>query len=273
MKPWVVMRCRNDIRLVEATLQGLREQTLAHNLLVIDNASSDGSRALVERYADRVIDIPEGQYIPGRILNLAMRECDSPLVAFVNSDCTPDNADWLSQLLLPFDNPGVAASYGRQMPRSDCYPIFARDTLAMYPDGPAPAWRVAFSMASSAVRRTAWEQIPFNESVTYSEDIEWSGRLRAAGHLVQYAPQSRVFHSHNYSVSQWIRRMRGEGSADAVMFPNESFLRYTLLPLFPQILRDCRYCLRQRQWRWLALAPLYRLAGAWGRHRGYRGQA
>lgn len=270
---WVVMRSRNDAWVVEATLQALQQQSLAHRLLVMDNASSDGTREIVERYADKVVDVPEGQYVPGRILNQAMQLTDSDIVVFLNSDCTPQHADCLKEMVRPFEGPQVGAVYGRQQPRPECWPPYVRDTLQMYPDGAAPAWRAAFSMASSAVRRSAWQQVAFREDLSYSEDIDWSQRLRAAGHRVAYAAASRVMHSHNYTLKQWFRRQRGEGKAEAQMFSftawEASFLRYTLLPLARACWKDWVFCAEQGQWLWMARAPFYRLAGCLGRRRGF----
>jgi len=270
---WVVMRSRNDGWVVESTLKALRQQTLPHRLLVMDNASTDGTREIAQRYADQLVDVPEGHYVPGRVLNQAMNLVDSPRVVFLNSDCTPQHADCLEELVRPFGDPQVGAVYGRQLARPDCFPIYVRDALQMYPEGAAPAWRAAFSMASSAVRRSAWEQIPFREDLAYSEDIDWSQRLREAGHQIAYASASRVMHSHNYTLSQWLRRQRGEGKADAQMFSftpwESSFLRYTLLPFARACWKDWRYCASRGEWLWLAKAPFYRAAGSWGRRQGF----
>jgi len=270
---WVVVRSRNDAWVMESTLQALHQQRLPCRVLVMDNASSDGTRQIAEGYADRLLDVPEGSYVPGRVLNQAMQEVDSELVVFLNSDCTPQHPEFLEELLRPFDDHRVAAVYGRQQPRPDCWPPYARDTLAMYPEGDAPAWRAAFSMASSAVRRSHWEQIRFREDLSYSEDIDWSQRLRQAGFQVAYAGRSRVMHSHNYTAAQFYKRMRGEGKAEAQMFKlsewEASWLRYTLLPLLRACLRDWLYCLKRGEWSWLVRAPYYRLMGALGRRRGF----
>ena len=270
---WVVMRSRNDAWVVESTLQALKKQTWPHQLLVMDNASSDGTREIVARYADRLIDVAEGQYVPGRVLNQAMEAVDSSLVVFLNSDCTPQHPEYLQEILRPFQNERVGAVYGRQVARPDCFPIYARDTLQMYPAGPAPAWRAAFSMASSAVRRQHWQEVRFREDLSYSEDIDWSQRMIQAGHHVAYAPDSRVMHSHNYTPAQFFRRMRGEGKAEAQMFSftpwQASLLRYTLLPLARTCWRDWLYMIQGGHWSWLLKGPYYRVAGAWGRRRGF----
>lgn len=57
-----------------------------------------------------------------------------PFVAFLNSDCTPLDEHWLEYLLASFSE-GVAAVFGRQVPRPDCKPLFAKDTEDTFGDG------------------------------------------------------------------------------------------------------------------------------------------
>jgi len=129
-------------------------------------------------------------------------------------------------------------------------------------------------MASSAVRRSVWEKLPFREDLLYSEDIDWTWRLKQHGYGVGYAPLSVVEHSHNYSLKQFYKRQRGEGQADAEIFEWDSWsaspLRYSLLPCLRQTLADWRFCAARGEWEWLFWAPLYRLAQMIGRGQGFQ---
>ena len=87
----VVMRSHNDMPVVARTIEALREQSMPFRLTVFDNASSDGTRDAVSGLAERVIHVPAGAYIPGRVLNDAMHATESEMVVFLNSDCIPQN--------------------------------------------------------------------------------------------------------------------------------------------------------------------------------------
>jgi rhamnosyltransferase len=177
MTPWVVLRSHDDQPLADRTLEALARQTVAHRLMAFDNASRDGTREAVARVADRLVDVPAGGYVPGRVLNQAMRLTDGPLVVFLNADCTPCHDDWLERLLAGLADPGVAAVFGRQVARPGTAPLHARDTEQAFGDGSRQAaWRHCFSMAASAIRREDWEVAPFNESLQYSEDVDWTWR-------------------------------------------------------------------------------------------------
>ena len=74
---------------------------------VVDNASSDGSLALLEReYPDvRVLRNTENLGFAGGN-NTALREVTTPYAVLLNNDATPE-PDWLERLLAPFDEPGA----------------------------------------------------------------------------------------------------------------------------------------------------------------------
>jgi GT2 family glycosyltransferase len=274
----IVMRSYNDMPLVVETLEAIRAQSVSARLTVFDNSSTDGTREAAEKIADAVFDVPKGKYIPGKVLNRAMSETTSELVVFINSDCTPVDSHWLENLLAGFKNDKdskIAALFSRQKPRPDCWPLFVKDTEATFGDGSLQAaWRHCFSMASSAVRRSVWEKMPFDDTLNYSEDIDWTWRARQAGYQIRYVSDSAVYHSHNYTTGQYYRRQRGEGHAEAEMFDfsdwESSLLRYSLLPLGRTILSDWRYCLKRCQLCSCFYSPILRTASALGRRRGFR---
>jgi GT2 family glycosyltransferase len=270
----IVMRAHNDMPLLAQTLASLRQQTVLWRLLGFDNASDDGSRELLRSHAYRVLHVPAGEYVPGEVLNRGMQESTSDIVVFLNADCEPVDEKWLENLLKPFRDPEVAAVFGRQMPRPDCLPLAALDIEQTYGEGAhQQKWRHCFSMASSAVRRSAWMRIPFDERLQYSEDIGWSWQIRQAGYKIQYAARSRVYHSHNYTARQWHKRQYGEGKAEACIFEwsnwQRSFLRYSFLPFLRQMTGDIRYSIQTHRWEGLLASPSYRLAQMVGRRKGF----
>jgi rhamnosyltransferase len=271
---WVVMRARNDMPLVESTLAALADQDMPYRLLVMDNASTDGTRELAAGHAEKIIDIPQGAYVPGRVLNTAMAATDGPLVAFINSDCQAVNKQWLSRLLAGMADPTVAAAFGRQDPRPDCSPLMAKDTLMTFGDGSRQArWRHCFSMAASCIRRSSWQALPFSETLKYSEDIDWTWRARQRGQRIQYVADSIVLHSHNYTLKQLWKRQYGEGYAEAEIFDWNDFqsglLRYSLLPWARLILSDAAWCLPRLHGFSALAAPVVRGVMAAGRRRGF----
>lgn len=274
MKPCVIMRSHNDAEFIEATLKMVRRQAQPVHLINLDNASTDGTLEIIERYTDKLIHIPAGQYVPGRVLNQGMEASEGECVLFLNSDCTPLDENWATPLLEGLQG-GAAAVFGRQLPRSSCWPLHAKDTEDTYGNGEQQAnWKHCFSMASSGLRRSVWQQTPFSENLQYSEDIDWTWRIRQQGSSIRYIRDSKVYHSHNYNLSQFYKRHMGEGKAEAAIFDwsdwDRSFLRYSILPFARQILSDWKYCIPRKHFGSVCASPALRLSQMVGRRIGFR---
>jgi len=270
----VVVRAQNDMPVIAETLKMISQQTVPAEIYAFDNSSNDGTRDELLKYAKEIIDIPVGKYVPGKVLNHAMRIITGDIAVFLNSDCTPLDEFWLEELLRGFSEPETAAVFGRQLPREDCRPLFARDIHNTFGDGSRQSrWRHCFSITSSAIRRSVWEEEPFNEDLQYSEDIEWTWNARRRGYSIVYMQRSSVLHSHNYSWAQFYRRQYGEGRAEAQIFSwnswETSFLRYSLLPYLQQTKSDAAYALQRRYYGTALYAPIHRLAQMAGRRRGF----
>ena len=272
----VVVRSRNDGALIGRTIEMVLSQTVSCAVHVFDNDSTDNTAQVLASLPVHVHRVPAGTYVPGPVLNRAMETVDpeSRFVVFLNSDCTPLDDLWLEQLLEGFDDASVAAVFGRQVPRPDCLPLFAKDTEDTFGDGSRQKyWKHCFSMASSAIRRSCWEESPFRADIRYSEDIDWTWRARQRGWTIAYRKDSRVYHSHNYTLAQFYRRQLGEGSADASIFTwsawERSVLRYSLLPFARQIKSDLSYALRNHSLQAATSSIPLRFVQMIGRRKGF----
>jgi glycosyltransferase involved in cell wall biosynthesis len=274
----IIVRSKNDAPYIRQTLEAIRGQSRGDfELINVDSGSTDGTAEIAREYADIQRVIAPEDYNPGRVLNWASSVAQGSLLVYLNSDATPTSADWLARLVEPLGKSGVGAVFGRQVCRPDAYPIFELDYLQAFPPGVRSeglvgdaSWQSFFSMANSATLREVWQAHPFRESVQYSEDIEWSARLVAAGHIVEYVPAAVAMHSHNYSVRQYFRRCFEEGRADAQIFGTSArrSLPLVTLTLGSAVLRDWRHCVsRSRPLAALRSLP-YRGAMKLGRYAG-----
>jgi GT2 family glycosyltransferase len=99
----------NGERLLRGCLDALaRQQTsVRFQTWVVDNASTDGSVALLEQEYPDVCVLRNGRnlgFAGGN--NTALREVTTPYAVLLNNDATPD-ARWLDELLAPFAQPGA----------------------------------------------------------------------------------------------------------------------------------------------------------------------
>jgi rhamnosyltransferase len=274
----IIMRSCNDSDVIRATLEMVRAQTYAnYELWNFDSTSTDGTLEIISEFnrPERIRLNDPDSYNPGRVLNAAVAATSADILVFLNSDATPQSVDWLAQLIAPLQDAKTGASYGRQTARPDCRSLFVKDTERAFGDGRiAAGWLHFFSMANSAVRRELLERYPFETSIQYSEDIDWSYRMRKLGHRIVYVPEAAAMHSHNYSLGQSYKRHFGEGMAEAWIFRsgelNTSFLRYCLLPLGREVLRDLEWAIRGASMDALVHSVPLRTAQKWGRWQGLK---
>lgn len=233
----VVVRCKNEMPWIERTLAALGR--IDARVLFIDSGSTDGSLERAEAAGVDIVRIAPGDYVPGRVLNDAMRRTSGDVVAFVNADAIPLDDEAVARLVAAC-RAGAAAAYGRQVPRAAARDITRLDYARCFPATERPPFRHFFSMAASAIRRDVWQALSFDDDLRFSEDVDWTFRLRAIGRSVVYVPEAAFEHSHDYDVAGMRRRMKGEGVADAAIFrdgpprPWKNLVR----PLAAQLARD-----------------------------------
>ena len=193
-------------------------------------------------------------------------------VAGSHADSVPQNEHYLSALLRPLLDGSAQIVYAQQIPRKDARPLIRKDYRRAFGDGSvARTWRHFFSIAAAAAPRKLLTDHPFREDLQYSEDVEWSWRMKQQGCRIAYAEDATVEHSHNYDLKQTAKRFYNEGIADAMIFRAPcGFFGTFLLPLCRELLRDISFLFREHE---LADAPYeltFRILQRWNHYRGYR---
>lgn len=232
MKVSVALLTKNGGELLGECLDAICSQRFASafEILAIDSGSRDGTAGLL-RGNPRVTftALPPGEFQHGRTRNLAMRQAQGELVAFLTQDAVPADDLWLANLVAFMDaHPQVAGAFGHQVPHSGADPLEAfevrghfdsfRNQPAVFNAAPAgsppecDAQRVRrhfFSNVNSCIRRQAWERIAFPE-IDFGEDQAWAALVQSAGMATGYAEHAVVRHSHEYGPLELFRRRYDE---------------------------------------------------------------
>lgn len=271
----IVMRSINDLSFIERTLTAVFNQNFKDfELINVDSGSTDGTYEIIKKYnPDKARQIRRDDYVPGRVLNNAVKACAGEIIVFNNSDCIPMNSDWLGNLIKPLlEQPETVAAFGNQIPRPDATPLVIKDYRRAFGDGSVSAsWDHFFSLATSAVRKCDIMQYPFNENLKYSEDIEWSWRMKKAGRKIAYVSDAVVEHSHNYRLREVWKRFYNEGLADGFIYgEGRNFPDGMLLPFGAESCRDIQFLVRRGSILYIPYGLIYRFIqrlAAWkGRH-------
>ncbi len=197
----------------------------AHEVLVVDSGSTDGTVDVARSYGATVHQIPKSEFNHGATRNLGISLSGGEYVALVVQDALPLDEEWLAAMVENLDQDGrVAGVYGRQVPHPGSGALTRaltgnllaaaserREQHAGGPEAyrrltPEQRWRLAaFDNVSSCLRRPVWEGIPFDET-NFAEDLRWGKRVIEAGYKLVYEPRSAVFHSHERGAMYDLRR-------------------------------------------------------------------
>jgi GT2 family glycosyltransferase len=193
--------------LLVSCLDHLARQGGDHRVIVVDNASGDGTAELVrERYpAVTLVELPQNVGFGGGV-NAGAAVGDNDAIVLVNNDLDVDEG-FVEALLEPLRaDPAVgmvaALSLMPGRERVDAFGIQLDAGLGTYnrlrhrdPADP-PGLLAGPSGGAAAYRRRAFEQVGgFDERLfAYGEDSDLLLRLRSAGWLAAAAPAARGVH-------------------------------------------------------------------------------
>lgn len=211
-KPTLCIVNYNGERFLPTTLAAATAAAAGFSeILLIDNASTDGSVALAERDFPhvRIHRMPDNRG-PGAMRNAGLALAASDLVLFIDNDVavTPDCGPLMAQALLERPTVAIAAARVLYADRPDTiqYDGASSHFLGMMtlenPDRPLAAADQAVRTTLSVVtcafmvdRRRLPESAPFDESFfIYQEDHDFGVRMRALGVDIISVPSALCLH-------------------------------------------------------------------------------
>ena len=193
-------------------------------VIVVDDASRDPAgvaRVAADAGARVLHRVVNGG--PGAARNCGLAAADTPLVAFLDSDCVP-GPGWLDALLPHFADPAVGAVAPRIVPDAP-----GRSWLARYEGASStldmgtresivrPGSRVPYVPGAALVVRRSAAGGGFTETMRVGEDVDFVRRLAASGWRVRYEPAATMPHQHRVRLRPWFARRKDYGTSAAIL--------------------------------------------------------
>jgi GT2 family glycosyltransferase len=207
----VIVPTRNREGLLADTIAGLFQQRLGSHrfeIIIVDNASQDGTSAMLREAADasptpfRAIRLATDSG-PAVARNVGVLEARGGIIAFTDSDCVPTH-DWLRGCLDALKDPEVGVVQGMTLPSpGQDQPLFNHFIETKRFDG-------SFSTSNVAYRRAAVEEAGgFDPECIYWEDVDLGWRVSRLGWKSVFAEGALVHHQVlRVSAWQWLTHAR-----------------------------------------------------------------
>ncbi len=270
----VVIRAFDEEEHIGRLLSGILAQTVEPaEVFLVDSGSTDATLAIASRFPVRVLSISPEEFSFGRSLNMGCRAARSEFLVLASAHVYPVYPDWLEQLLRPFADPTIALVYGRQRAapssRFSEHQILAK----WFPDVPNGRQTHPFcNNANAAIRRSLWEQRPYDEALPGLEDVDWATWALSKGFALYYSAAAEVVHVHNERPRAVFNRYRREAMALKTIRPQEQFRLWDLIRLFlSNVLSDAWHAMREGQASHVMWEIVwFRWMQFWGTYRGFR---
>jgi glycosyltransferase involved in cell wall biosynthesis len=273
----IIIRSYNEEEHITRLLKGIFEQSVKNiEVIIVDSGSTDQTLKIAETFPVIVHEIKPSEFSFGRALNLGCQAAIGEFFVMASAHIYPVYKDWLKKLLILFDDPKVGAVYGKQRgcdtTKYSEHQIFSK----WFPDeGNFSQEHPFFNNANAAIRSKLWKRIPYDETLTGLEDIDWANRVLRLAYKVAYSEEAEVIHVHNETITQVFNRYRREAIALKRIFPQEKFSFSDFLRLFVinsisdiyHSLHDAVFCKN------LADIIGFRMMQFWGTYMGYTRRA
>jgi cellulose synthase/poly-beta-1,6-N-acetylglucosamine synthase-like glycosyltransferase len=209
----VIVPVRNGEAMIADAISSLLAQDYPgdrHEILVVDNASTDGTAEVIRRHPVRYLHEPRRGVSNAR--NRGIAEARGEILAFIDGDCVADRS-WLRELVVPFADPEVGCVAGE-------LGHFAGDTVTerqstrmfgswqRYAIGSNPPYAIT---ANAAYRADVLRRIgAFEPRMPRAQDVELGLRFsERSGMRIAYAERAVVRHRHRTTQRGFFRQQLG----------------------------------------------------------------
>lgn len=194
----IIIRTKNEERWISSCLAAVFKQTYDNfEVIIVDNLSSDRTVEKAKKFPIKQV-VSIDKYLPGAALNSGIRASSGDYIVCLSGHCIPVDECWLENLVKTIEESDeYAGVYGRQEPMAFSSPADKRDLLLVFGlDRRLQEKDSFFHNANSILRRSLWDQIPFDEEITNIEDRIWGQEMINRGLKLVYQPEASVFHYH-----------------------------------------------------------------------------
>ncbi len=213
---------RNLVRpCIESILNQRETCRFDFEVIAVDNGSTDGTREELSRWPVRIADAKRRG--PAAARNEGIRESQSPVIAFTDSDCIASK-HWLRRLVQPLIGDHSLTAVGGRIRalRLDTGISWYQEAAGILNQRKffrgGPLFPPFLATANCAWRRDRIVGVDgFDEDLQVGEDADLSWRILESGGVLAYAPNAVVRHDHRRSFAGLYRQAEAYGKSVPIL--------------------------------------------------------
>lgn len=268
----VVIRALNEAEFLPECLSSILDQDYDGQIeiVLVDSGSTDRTIEIAQSYDCKIVQIKKSNFSFGRSLNMGCSAAIGDILILLSAHCIPTDRFWLKNMVQPICEGVCEYAYGRQIPRLGISKFSEGMVFKKYYPEKSSLPQVGYfcNNANSAIKRTTWDSLRFNEVLTGLEDLELARRLVAASGSVSYVAESTVEHIHRENWARIKIRYEREAVAMTDIEPNLNLNFWKACKMFFHgVIADTRE-LKNTDFSTLGEIILYRACQYWGSYTG-----
>jgi GT2 family glycosyltransferase len=236
----VIIPTHNGAARLDACLQSLQSSSYApHEIIVVDDASSDHSADVARRYRCCVVRVEEN-IGAARAKNRGAAVASGEVLFFTDDDVvvSPGALARVAEVLSDAANAGVVGLQAREIPFLDFASRY-KNLWMRFTYARLPRERIGvFYTSVAAIRRSVFRELGgFDEHYTgasIGEDTEFGQRAWGAGHRILLDPDIVVQHAKHYTLTQVLVTDFSRARALTLMRLRKRAKFFTSVPAFYQ---------------------------------------
>ena len=153
-------------------------------------------------------------------MNIGFSKASGEIVISLSAHCFPTSEEWIKNMTQPFLNSNIGIVFGKQSPHKNTRFSEASVQEKWFSGESMLREDIFLNNGNAAYRKSLWDEIKFDETLTGLEDINFGLYAKSKGWELYYSNESDVQHLHNENYKTIRNRYRREAEALKVIFDN-----------------------------------------------------